>query len=340
MSTQVGLLTQWRDLMRSWGFTVLETAGWQTRDAEPGTSYDPSRMFLEHHDASTPLSGNWGALAYVTNNKLSQLVYSRDGEAMLVAAGVTWHAGVGGPFADIPANQGNRYSLAVEVANSGSEAYSPALTRLIIAGEAAWCRVMKRQADRVRGHKEWATPAGRKTDPSIDMNQRRASVAAMLANQGDDMFSDNDRLLLTNVYVGMYFGGQSTPQKKSLFQLVAELPGAIWQMPVDRSTGDQKVLVPALQELADTKSAVLRLEGRPVDMVDEAKLAEQLAEHMGSPDVDETALAAMLSGTLTQAVKENLTALSREQVTELAQAFQNEADRRARDGNPATGPLT
>jgi hypothetical protein len=184
--------------MRSWGFTVLEAGGWQTRDAEPKTPYDPTRMFLEHHDASTILSGTWGALAYVTNQKLAQLVYSRDGQAILVAAGVTWHAGVGGPFLDVPANQGNRYSMAVEVANSGAEPYSPALTRLIVAGEAAWCVVTRRTPDRVRGHKEWATPTGRKQDPSVSMTQRRADVAAYL-KQGDDVLTDDQDLRLRNI---------------------------------------------------------------------------------------------------------------------------------------------
>lgn len=180
MSTSVAFLEEWRDLMRGRGHTVLETAGWRTRDAEPGRGYDPTRMFLEHHDASTVLAGNWGALGYVTANKLAQLVFSRDGKAMIVAAGITWHAGVGGPFADIPANQGNWYSLAVEVANSGSEAYAPELTRLIVDAEACWCIAAERGADRVRGHKEWARPVGRKRDPSIDMNARRAAVAAAI----------------------------------------------------------------------------------------------------------------------------------------------------------------
>ncbi len=188
MSTAVAFMEEWRDLMRSWGFTVHEAAGWRTRDAQPASRYDPTGMFLEHHDASSLLSGNWGALAYVTQKRLAQIVHARDGQITIVAAGVTHHAGVGGPFLDIPANGANTKSVATEVANSGSERYDPRLTRSIIAAEKAWCVVAGRGADRVRGHKEWATPKGRKQDPSIDMNARRADVAAFATTAGEDWF--------------------------------------------------------------------------------------------------------------------------------------------------------
>lgn len=195
MSTRVAFYEQWRDLMRSWGYTVLEADGWRTRDAEPGTSYDPSQVYLEHHDASTHLSGNWGALAYILANRLANIVTARDGQIMLCAAGVEWHAGVGA-YPGLPTNGANPRSMGNEVCNSGSEAYDPRCTSAIIAGEAAWCIVAGRGVDRVIGHKEWAKPDGRKTDPSVDMNQRRADVAAFIANpQGDDMSQEaEDRI--------------------------------------------------------------------------------------------------------------------------------------------------
>jgi len=183
MATQVGYYEAWRDLMRSWGHQVHETAGWATRDAEPRTAYSPGKLYVEHHDASSLLSGNWGALAYITNSKLANIVTARDGQVMLVAAGVMWHAGVGGPRWDVPRNLGNPNSLGNEVCNSGSESYSPGCTASVIATEAAWAIVSGRQNDlaRVLGHKEWATPAGRKTDPSLNMDTRRQQVANRIA---------------------------------------------------------------------------------------------------------------------------------------------------------------
>lgn len=189
MSTQVGFYRAWRDLMRSWGFTVHEAAGWETRDAEPRTGYAPGMLYVEHHDASTKLSGNWGALAYIINNRLANIVTARDGQIMLCAAGVCWHAGVGA-WGDIPANGANPRSLGNEVCNSGSEPYDPRCTEAIVATEKAWAIVSGRDHTRVIGHKEWAMPRGRKSDPSIDMNWRRSQVAAFQPE--DDMPLTND----------------------------------------------------------------------------------------------------------------------------------------------------
>ncbi len=183
MSTQVGYYEAWRDLMRSWGHQVHEVIGWPDRDAEPGTAYTPGRLYVEHHDASTLLSGNWGALAYITRAKLANIVTARDGQIMLNAAGVQWHAGVGGPRLDVPRNLGNPNSMGNEVCNSGSEGYSPGCTAAVVDSEVAWAIVSGRTADlqRIVGHKEWATPAGRKVDPSVSMPVRRQQVADRLA---------------------------------------------------------------------------------------------------------------------------------------------------------------
>lgn len=181
MSTRVDFYEQWLQLMRSWGFIVLEAGGWRIRDAEPRTAYDPGQLYVEHHDASTALSGNWGALAYILREKLANIVTARDGQIMLCAAGVAWHAGVGA-YPGIPANGANPKSLGNEACNSGREAYPAAQTLAIIASEAAWCIVAVRNADRVVGHKEWALPEGRKQDPSVDMNQRRRDVDAAISN--------------------------------------------------------------------------------------------------------------------------------------------------------------
>jgi hypothetical protein len=191
VSTQLAFYEAWRDLMRSWGFTVLEADGWRTRDAEPGSTYLPGVKYLEHHDASTPLSGNWGALAYIVANKLANVVTARDGTLMLTAAGVCWHAGAGS-YPGVPTNGLNPLSLGNEVCNSGSEPYDPRCTRAIIASEKAWAIVSGRTAADVLGHKEWGNRPpggwpGRKTDPSLDMNERRAAVAAFTPDQEDDM---------------------------------------------------------------------------------------------------------------------------------------------------------
>lgn len=185
MTAQVGFYEAWRDLMRSWGHAVHESAGWHTRDAEPRTTYLPGRLYVEHHDASTIRSGNWGALAYIVQQKLANIVTARDGQVMLTAAGVCWHAGQGGPRFDVARNGANPASMGNEVANSGSEPYSAGCTRAVIDGEAAWAIVSGRTSPaelaRILGHYEWATPPGRKIDPRVDMNARRRDVELRVA---------------------------------------------------------------------------------------------------------------------------------------------------------------
>lgn len=185
MATQVAYYEAWRDLLRSWGFTVHEAARWKTRDAASGRTYLPGRLYVEHLDASSKLSGNWGALNYILSNRLANIVVARDGQITLCAAGPQNHAGVGSrpSLGDVPANGANWNSLGNEVANSGSEAYDPRCTLAIIATEAAWAIVSGRvdELERIIGHKEWADPPGRKTDPSLDMNTRRRQVGEYLS---------------------------------------------------------------------------------------------------------------------------------------------------------------
>jgi hypothetical protein len=124
---------------------------------------------------------------------------------------------------------------------------------------------------RVIGHKEWAP--GRKSDPTYDMNWRRAGVAAITAQEAPELDATELNAVLSthqaifygggdagpksiierlqtiedevfapeftpkgatapirrtlgvaglNAYVGQFYGGTSTPQGKSLYQLVDE----------------------------------------------------------------------------------------------------------------------
>ncbi|SNR38753.1 LysM peptidoglycan-binding domain-containing protein [Blastococcus mobilis] len=181
MATAVDFYTRVANRLRSWGFNVEEVPGWQSRDAEPKTAFDPTQLFVEHHDASAATSVD-GSHAYVVREKLSQFTINRSGLIRLCAAGITWHAGKGGPLHGVPLNNANPRSTAVEVANNGlGEPYTDACTASIVALEAAWCMEAGRGVERVVGHREWAPT--RKIDPRIDMNWRRAAVAAFVASK-------------------------------------------------------------------------------------------------------------------------------------------------------------
>jgi hypothetical protein len=159
---------------------------------------------------------------------------------------------------------------------------------------------------RVIGHKEWA--ASRKSDPTYDMNWRRARVAAFTPQGEDDMPLSEDDLnrLADRVWT-------RTPPGT----------GNVW--PIHRSVGtDDKtgtILVLSRQIVADLGALsrqVAELVNRPAADVDVAELVGQLAPHLAG-------LA---------------TSLSDEDLARVARAVNDERDRRQRDDDPATGPAS
>jgi hypothetical protein len=96
---------------------------------------------IDHHDASTRKSGEWGALGIITSGRsdvpgpLSQFQVARavDGvpKVAVVTAGRANHAGPGGPASfgpiTVPLDQGNSWVYGAEKANDGvSEPYTAA----------------------------------------------------------------------------------------------------------------------------------------------------------------------------------------------------------------------
>lgn len=186
-------VTRMRDIvarLRAAGGEVLEVPGWATRGADWARV---PRGIIDHHDASTRKSGEWGALGVIRDGRpdvpgpLSQFQIARclDGVARVavVAAGRANHAGKGGPLLGAPRDAGNSWLYGAEAANDGvGEPYTEAAHRahdLLFRVVIDVCRVA---ASNVVGHREWAP--GRKSDPRYDMGWRRARVAAVSTGSG------------------------------------------------------------------------------------------------------------------------------------------------------------
>lgn len=115
------------DRMRAWGVVVREMSGWQAR----GLTWARVPIgVLDHHDASSIKSGEWGSLAYELTGPLApsnqiQVARCLDGvpKVAVLAAGRCNHAGFGGwRFPDgavVPTNDGNSWMYGVEKANNG-----------------------------------------------------------------------------------------------------------------------------------------------------------------------------------------------------------------------------
>lgn len=118
------------DLTRSYGIVVREMPDWQSRGA---TFARVPVGLIDHHDASTRKSGEWGALGIIVYGRtgipgpLSQFQVARclDGvpKMAVCAAGRANHAGRGGSVnlggIYVPANAGNSMLYGVEKANDG-----------------------------------------------------------------------------------------------------------------------------------------------------------------------------------------------------------------------------
>lgn len=167
------------------GLKVSEVPGW--RDRGRG---DVSRIFgvICHHTAG-PRSGNMPSLNTLINGRpgirgpLAQLGLARDGTYFVIAAGRANHAGRG-LWEGV--RNGNSNFIGIEAENVGTQADFPWPAVQMDAyhrGVAAILRHVRQGANFCAAHREYALPAGRKTDPIFDMGEFRSSVASILSGQ-------------------------------------------------------------------------------------------------------------------------------------------------------------
>jgi peptidoglycan hydrolase-like protein with peptidoglycan-binding domain len=175
-------LTWLAETLQNAGLKVAELPGWTTRGrGEMGTV----RGVMCHHTAG-PLTGNMPSLGLVTNGRpdlagpLAQLCLGRDGAFYVVAAGRANHAGAGSWQG---LTKGNWEFIGIEAENTGlaDDPWPAVQLDAYCRGVAAILQKLGSPALLCCGHKEYALPAGRKTDPSFDMAPFRARVEAIMA---------------------------------------------------------------------------------------------------------------------------------------------------------------
>ena len=112
------------DRLRRWDVVDRQMPGWESR----GLTWARVPVgVIDHHDAASIKSGEWGALGDILANNKAQFQVARCLDNVpklaIVAAGRSAHAGVGGyRFPDglvIPTNDGNSWLYGAEKANNG-----------------------------------------------------------------------------------------------------------------------------------------------------------------------------------------------------------------------------
>lgn len=164
------------DVLRDAGLKVVEVPGW--KDAGRGPMGDVKGVLL-HHTAGA-LSGDHPSLDIVEHGRanlkgpLSHLLLSRDGTYYVVASGRTNHAGPG----SWQGVRGNSHFIGIEAENTGlsNDPWPAEQYDAYIRGVEAIINHADIPIWMVAGHKEYATPKGRKIDPSFDMSEFRTEL--------------------------------------------------------------------------------------------------------------------------------------------------------------------
>jgi N-acetyl-anhydromuramyl-L-alanine amidase AmpD len=176
-------LTWLADTLRAAGLSVIEEPDWKERGR--GEMGDV-RGVLTHH---TGAGSDKNLLALVRDGRadlagpLSHLFLARTGTYHVLAAGRCNHAGPGS-WQGVTA--GNSQLIGIEAANrgDGTEPWPTEQLNAYVIGVAAILRKLGEDSVMAAGHKEYATPRGRKIDPAFDMVEFRERVEAVMNGAG------------------------------------------------------------------------------------------------------------------------------------------------------------
>ena len=176
------MLTWLADVLRAAGLSVVEEEGWKDRGRGPMSTV---RGVMLHHTAGSK-KGNSPSLRLVRDGRsdlpgpLSQLFLARDGTFHVVGAGRCNHAGAGSWHGA----SGNSAFIGIEAENAGdgTDPWPDAQMDAYERGVAATLLHLGLDDVMAVGHKEYATPRGRKIDPSFDMVEFRENVERIMTS--------------------------------------------------------------------------------------------------------------------------------------------------------------
>lgn len=169
------LLTDLADACRKSGLPVVEVDGWKARGH--GEFIGVNTIVCHHTATSAKALGDYPSLRIVRDGRsdlpgpLSQLGLGRNGTVYVIAAGVAWHAG-----ATFYPRQDNWHAIGIEAEADGLSAWPAAQMDAYARLVSALTEHYAIPLSNVQGHKEVASPKGRKVDPNFDMTAFRQRV--------------------------------------------------------------------------------------------------------------------------------------------------------------------
>ena len=173
-------------------YTSGQFAGrsWKSVSAS-GTGYPQLTHVLWHHDAS-PEGESYGALSWMkTAGPAANMWVALDGTWHVYCAGVSWHAGSGGPGWGVPKDQMNWYAFGVETDHTFGEPWNPRQLDSLRRGTAALMQHYGIPSKGLLFHKTWTDGGvdgvpvlptrGRKNDPDqLNLKRERRRLARLM----------------------------------------------------------------------------------------------------------------------------------------------------------------
>lgn len=172
------------DVLKTAGLKVALDPGWENR----GHGDVGSILGIICHHTAGVRTGIMPSLKVVRDGRpdlkgpLSQLGLGRDGTYFVIAAGRCFHAGAG---VWNGLTNGNTNFIGIEAENTGRADDFPWPAVQLDAyrrGVAAILKHLGLRADACCGHREYARPIGRKSDPVFDMMSFRTSLAGIMTS--------------------------------------------------------------------------------------------------------------------------------------------------------------
>lgn len=173
---------------RKAGLDVVEITGWETR----GTEFTAMPTTVLCHHTATPATarGDLPTKKLLVEGRspknpaapdhlpgpLCQVGLGRSGTVYVVASGRANHAGKGAWKGETSSAR----TLGIEAEHPGVGPWPQPQLDAYLTLVAVLLRGIGQTSERAAGHKEWALPKGRKTDPNFDMAPFRRAVKARL----------------------------------------------------------------------------------------------------------------------------------------------------------------
>lgn len=168
---------------RAAGLTVRELPGWQSRGAEfPAI---PNTVLAHHTATPKAAKGDLPTQKILIEGRkgdkplpgpLCQVALGRNGTVYIVASGKANQAGKGAWQGVARSDQ----AIGIEAEHDGVSEWPARQYEAYVQLVAVLLRGLGQNSERCCGHKEWALPKGRKTDPNFDMAAFRSRVHAVM----------------------------------------------------------------------------------------------------------------------------------------------------------------